>query len=71
MRGTSSESRYVGPMASMHEAVVVSNKHKAKAAPMDHFLSDALAQVTILLYYNIKLKDGTITLNQVEVQVAA
>ena len=37
---------------------------------MDHFLSDALAQVTILLYYNIKLKDGTITLNQVEVQVA-
>ena len=32
---------------------------------MDHFLSDALAQVTILLYYNIKLKDGTITLNQV------
>ena len=38
---------------------------------MDHFLSDALAQVTILLYYNIKLKDGTIALNQVEVQVAA
>ena len=31
---------------------------------MNHFLSDALAQVTILLYYNIKSKDGTIALNQ-------
>ncbi|AII86314.1 hypothetical protein RCA23_c07580 [Planktomarina temperata RCA23] len=31
---------------------------------MDHFLSDALAQVTILLYYNIKLKGGSIMLNQ-------
>jgi hypothetical protein len=34
---------------------------------MNHFLSDALAQVTILLYYNIKLKDGTITLTRVQV----
>ena len=36
---------------------------------MNHFLSDALAQVTILLYYNIKLKDGTITLTRVQVAV--
>ena len=34
---------------------------------MDHFLSDALAQITILLYYNIKLKDGTNTLTRIQV----
>ena len=41
----------------------------AYAASVDHFLSDALAQITILLYYNIKLKDGTITLTKIQVAV--
>ena len=31
---------------------------------MDRCVSDELAQVTNLLYYNIKCKDGTIALNQ-------
>ena len=34
---------------------------------MDRCVSDELAQVTILLYYNIKLKDGTITLTRIQV----
>ena len=48
MRVTSSESGYMARWL-RYEAVVVSISTKAKAAPMDHFLSDALAQVTILL----------------------
>ena len=54
----------MGPYGFDAPAATIPN---AYAAPMDHFLSDALAQITILLYYNIKLKDGTITLTRIQV----
>ena len=54
----------MGPYGFDAPAATIPN---AYAGPMDHFLSDALAQVTILLYYNIKLKDGTITLTRIQV----
>jgi len=54
----------VGPYGFDAPAATIPN---AYAASVDHFLSDALAQITILLYYNIKLKDGTITLTRIQV----
>ena len=51
----------MGPYGFDAPAATIPN---AYAASVDHFLSDALAQITILLYYNIKCKDGTIALNQ-------
>lgn len=54
----------MGPYGFDAPAATIPN---AYAGPMDHFLSDALAQITILLYYNIKLKDGTITLTRIQV----
>ena len=54
----------MGPYGFDAPAATIPN---AYAASVDHFLSDALAQITILLYYNIKLKDGTITLTRIQV----
>ena len=54
----------MGPYGFDAPAATIPN---AYAASVDHFLSDALAQITILLYYNITLKDGTITLTRIQV----